>query len=158
MSASKFLHWGVSTYTDADLRHEGRCRSVERRAGKVHGDYVKAAAKLDVPFVPPPTADEEGQPPTEDEMARVRGVLAEWSDLGDYLHRANAPGSRIGTYRDASPSGETLVSFLAQTAPAELWECLAAFRAAVDTLLPGRYAWMASDSLHCTVRALDLLD
>ena len=43
----KFLHWGVSTYTEADLKHEGRCRSVERRAGKVHGDYVKAASKLD---------------------------------------------------------------------------------------------------------------
>jgi hypothetical protein len=115
--------------------------------------------QLDIPFVPPPTPDEERQPPpTEDEMSRVRGVLAEWSDLGDYLPRANAPGSRIGSYRDASPSGETLVSFLAQAAPAELWECLAAFRAAVDTLLPGRYAWMASDSLHCTVRALDLTD
>ena len=43
----KFLHWGVSTYTEADLEHEGRCRAVERRAGKVHDDYVKAAAKLD---------------------------------------------------------------------------------------------------------------
>ena len=41
----KFLHWGVSTYTEADLKHEDRCRSVERRAGKVHDDYVKAAAK-----------------------------------------------------------------------------------------------------------------
>ena len=29
----KFLHWGASTYTEADLKHEGRCRSVERRAG-----------------------------------------------------------------------------------------------------------------------------
>ena len=43
----KVLHWGVSTYTEADLEHEGRCRAVERRAGKVHDDYVKAAAKLD---------------------------------------------------------------------------------------------------------------
>ena len=33
--------------TEADLKHEDRCRSVERRAGKVHGDYVKAASKLD---------------------------------------------------------------------------------------------------------------
>ena len=35
------------TYTEADLKHGGRCRSVERRTGKVHGGYVKAAAKLD---------------------------------------------------------------------------------------------------------------
>ena len=32
----------------ADLKHaDDRCRAVERRAGKVHDDYVKAAAKLD---------------------------------------------------------------------------------------------------------------
>ena len=43
----KFLHWGVTTYTKADLEHERRCRSVERRAEAVHGEYVNKARKLD---------------------------------------------------------------------------------------------------------------
>ena len=43
----KFLHWGVTTYTKADLEHERRCRSVERRAEAVHGEYVNKARRLD---------------------------------------------------------------------------------------------------------------
>ena len=31
---------------------------------------------------------------------------------------------------------------------------LTAFRAAVDALMPGRFAWLTEDSLHCTVRPL----
>ena len=89
--------------------------------------------------------------PSAEEQARVRGVLDEWSDLEAYLPRVNAPGSRIGSYREASPQGSTLVAFVGNS---ELRELVAPFRSAVDALLPGRYAWLDDASLHCTVRAL----
>ena len=89
--------------------------------------------------------------PSDAEQARVRGVLDEWSDLETYLPRVNAPGSRIGSYREESPSGVTLVAFVGAS---ELRELVAQFRSAVDALLPGRYAWLDDASLHCTVRAL----
>ena len=89
--------------------------------------------------------------PSDAERARVRGVLDEWSDLEAYLLRVNAPGSRIGSYREESPSGVTLVAFVGAS---ELWELVVQFRSAVDALLPGRYAWLDDASLHCTVRAL----
>ena len=89
--------------------------------------------------------------PSDAEQARVRGVLDEWSDLETYLPRVNAPGSRISSYREASPQGSTLVAFIGTS---ELRELVAQFRSAVDALLPGRYAWLDSASLHCTVRAL----
>ena len=95
------------------------------------------------------TVDDSG--PSDAEQARVRGVLDEWSDLETYLPRVNAPGSRIGSYREASPQGSTLVAFVGAS---ELREVVALFRAAVDALLPGRYAWLDDASLHCTVRAL----
>ena len=96
--------------------------------------------------------------PSEAERSRVDGVLSEWDDLPAYLPRVNAPGSRIGSYREGSPSGATLAGFLELARSAEGGELLSglgAFRAAVDELLPGRYAWLADESLHCTVRALD---
>ena len=89
--------------------------------------------------------------PSDAEQARVRGVLDEWSDLEAYLPRVNAPGSRISSYREASPQGSTLVAFIGAS---ELRELVAQFRSAVDALLPGRYAWLDDASLHCTVRAL----
>ena len=89
--------------------------------------------------------------PSAAERERVRGVLDEWSDLETYLPRVNAPGSRIGSYREESPSGVTLVAFIGTS---ELRELFALFQAAVDALLPGRYAWLDDASLHCTVRAL----
>ena len=89
--------------------------------------------------------------PSDAEQARVRGVLDEWSDLETYLPRVNAPGSRISSYREASPQGSTLVAFIGAS---ELREVVAPFRSAVDALLPGRYAWLDDASLHCTVRAL----
>ena len=89
--------------------------------------------------------------PSAEEQARVRGVLDEWSDLETYLPRVNAPGSRISSYREASPQGSTLVAFIGTS---ELRELVAQFRSAVDALLPGRYAWLDDASLHCTVRAL----
>ena len=89
--------------------------------------------------------------PSDAEQARVRGVLDEWSDLETYLPRVNAPGSRIGSYRESSPAGRTLVAFVGTFG---LRELVAQFRSAVDALLPGRYAWLDDASLHCTVRAL----
>ena len=89
--------------------------------------------------------------PSDAEQARVCGVLDEWSDLETYLPRVNAPGSRIGSYRESSPQGSTLVAFIGAS---ELRELVAQFRSAVDALLPGRYAWLDGASLHCTVRAL----
>ena len=89
--------------------------------------------------------------PSDAEQARVRGVLDEWSDLEAYLPRVNAPGSRIGSYRESSPQGSTLVAFIGAS---ELRELVAQFRSAVDALLPGRYAWLDDASRHCTVRAL----
>ena len=89
--------------------------------------------------------------PSDAERERVRGVLDEWSDLETYLPRVNAPGSRISSYREESPSGVTLVAFVGNS---ELRELVVQFRSAVDALLPGRYAWLDDASLHCTVRAL----
>jgi hypothetical protein len=43
----KTLHRGTSTYSDADVRHAARCRSVQRRAEKVHAEYAKRAIDLD---------------------------------------------------------------------------------------------------------------
>ena len=43
----KFVHWGVSTYTRADIEHRGRCRSVARRAEDVLPEYVAKAARMD---------------------------------------------------------------------------------------------------------------
>ena len=97
------------------------------------------------------TADDSE--PSAAEQARVRGVLDEWSDLETYLPRVNQPGSRISSYREASPQGSTLVAFVGTS---ELRELVAPFRSAVDALLPGRYAWLDDASLHCTVRALGL--
>ena len=95
------------------------------------------------------TADDSE--PSAAEQARVRGVLDEWSDLETYLPRVNQPGSRISSYREASPQGSTLVAFIGAS---ELRELVALFRSAVDALLPGRYAWLDDASRHCTVRAL----
>ena len=96
-------------------------------------------------------SDVDDSEPSDAEQARVRGVLDEWSDLEAYLPRVNQPGSRISSYREASPQGSTLVAFIGAS---ELREVVAQFRAAVDALLPGRYAWLDDASLHCTVRAL----
>ena len=89
--------------------------------------------------------------PSDAERARVRGVLDEWSDLETYLPRVNAPGSRIGSYRESSPAGQPLVAFVGAS---ELRELVAQFRSAVDARLPARYAWRDDAALHCTVRAL----
>lgn len=104
-----------------------------------------------------PPSTTAGEAPSEEELERVRGVLGEWDDLGDYLPKVNAPGSRIGSYRHDSPSGSTLVAFLDGpngAAPAALFDAVRELKAAVDAALPGKYAWLDEASLHCTIRAL----
>lgn len=89
-----------------------------------------------------------------EERGGVDGVLAEWSDLTVYLPNVNAPGSRIGSYREASPDGSTLVGFLELGEGNPLRERVLAFERAVDDLLPGRYHWLEAESWHCTLRSL----
>ena len=103
----------------------------------------------------------QGSPPAG-EVARVQSVLSEWDDIEGYLPKFNMPGSRISSYREASPSGATLVAFLfpdllcrpvcAGMPP--LLKAISKFRDAVDQEFPGRWVWLADESLHCTVRSL----
>jgi hypothetical protein len=44
----KTPHWCTSTYSDADIRHAARFRSMQRRAEGVHGEFVKSAIDLDI--------------------------------------------------------------------------------------------------------------
>lgn len=92
----------------------------------------------------------------------VRAVLSEWDDEEIYLEHLNRPGSRISSYREASPAGSTLVAFLGEHlvpggAASALAGLLSDFRDDVDAELSGNYEWLAALSLHCTVRSLDPL-
>jgi hypothetical protein len=103
-----------------------------------------------LPLLPP----RSGAPPEAAEAARVDATLAEWGGerLASYLEGANRAGSRISTYREASPPGATLVAFLG--AGAALDAALDAFQEAVDGAFPGRFVWLDRASLHVTVRGL----
>jgi hypothetical protein len=114
----------------------------------------RTVERRELPLQPAGT-DADAASPSAAEQERVQGVLREWDDLPAYLPAVNKPGSRIGSYREASPAGATLVAFLADAAPPALHTLLDAFRAGVDELLPGRYVWLEPRSLHCTVRSLD---
>jgi hypothetical protein len=97
-------------------------------------------------------------PTSGEERERVRGVVKEWDDLPAYLGKFNQPGSRAASYREGSPAGATLVAFLSGGTHELLFELLSEFRVAVDDALPGVYRWLDTESLHCTVRALDQLE
>jgi len=131
----------VTKYNRRGLEAEGR---IETRA-------VPLAAPIPEPEVP---GFEEG--PSSEERARVTSVLSEWDDEAAYLPRVVAEGARISTYREASPSGTTLVAFLdeGEAESAALAASLSAFRLAVNERFPGRFAWLRQESLHVTVRAL----
>lgn len=87
----------------------------------------------------------------EEPLARI---LAGWNqDLPAYLPLVNNYDKRIRSYR-CDATGLTLVAFLDSR---ELLCALADFKLAVDDAFPGRYQWFDPDSLHCTVRALDIL-
>ena len=85
-------------------------------------------------------------PPTEAEAARVAATLGEWEGdlLAQYLDGANRAGSRLSSYREASPPGATLVAFLGG---AWLRGALEGFAGAVEALLPGRFAFLQPSSL-----------
>lgn len=95
------------------------------------------------------------EPQLEEDRARVDHVVQEWDDLPTYLTKVNTPGSRIGSYREESPSGATCVAFL-DALPSQLRSCLDEFVTDIETNFPGRYSWMKPHSLHCTLRSLDL--
>lgn len=95
--------------------------------------------------------------PSEEEQSRVNIVISEWNDVQAYLPKVNAPGSRIGSYRQVS-RGFTCVAFIDSSLPKHLRDVLSEFRGAVDEEFPGRYGWLDDTSLHCTLRSLDSLD
>jgi hypothetical protein len=98
----------------------------------------------------------DGAPPEPAEAARVEATLAEWAGerLPAYLEGANRAGSRISSYREASPPGATLVAFLGVAGASALGVALDAFAAEVEGLFPGRFVWLERGSLHATVRGL----
>jgi len=87
------------------------------------------------------------------EKTAVDKVVEEWCNLETYLPKANAPGSRISSYRRAA-LGATCVAFL-DPLPTELQQYLTDFRKAVDNEFPSRYIWLEEYSLHCTLRSID---
>ena len=108
-----------------------------------------------VPLSPPSSTSLSSEPSAQ-EKKRVTGVIEEWTGpkLSSYLSLANKQGSNISSYRESSPTGSTLVGFLSDV-PAALALSLTAFQEAIDSAFPGRFVWMKSESLHCTIRSLD---
>jgi hypothetical protein len=100
----------------------------------------------------------DASPPSPAEAARARATLSEWEGerLEAYLEGANRAGSRISTYREESPAGSTLVTYIRAGGEegGALDVALDAFQAGVDSRFPGRFAWLSRDSLHATVRGL----
>jgi hypothetical protein len=106
----------------------------------------------------------------------------------EYLSKVNQPGSRMNTYRQSikaiieesktandsgsmnmnNINGVTCVTFINDNDndshqhggnfPDRYRQILIDFRIAVDIEFPGRYAWFAEKSLHCTIRSLDTTD
>mmetsp|Transcript_34254 Transcript_34254/g.68204 ORF Transcript_34254/g.68204 Transcript_34254/m.68204 type:complete len:271 (-) Transcript_34254:122-934(-) len=52
------------------------------------------------------------EPVAAAERERVDSILGEWADVESYHAHAAAPGSRISSYREASPAGMTCATFL----------------------------------------------
>jgi len=100
----------------------------------------------------------DSTPPSTGEEERVAITLDEWSGnrLSTYLEGANREGSRASSYREASPSGSTIVTFLgpAVTSGKPLSEALDAFARDVNDSFPGRFVWLDRNSLHCTLRGI----
>lgn len=124
---------------------EYECRSLERLVGR--RDISLAVPGSDMADI----VDVE-------EKATADGVVDEWSDLESYLPKVNAPGSRIGSYRNDDShggSGSTCVAFLRESMPEEMMRRLSEFEESVEREFPGRYSWLDKSSLHCTLRSLD---
>ena len=98
--------------------------------------------------------EEDNSKPSDEEQSRVNSVMSEWNDAQTYLPRVNAPGSRIGSYRQDT-RGNTCGAFIDSAMPSYLRKCLSEFRNAVNDEFSGRYVWLDESSLHCTLRSLD---
>ena len=121
----------------------------------------RLSMRINVPLDDPTTnscndvdEDSSNSTPSEEEQSRVNRVISEWNDVQAYLPKVNAPGSRIGSYRQDF-RGQTCVAFIDSTMPTYLRDVLSEFRHAVDEEFPGRYGWLDETSLHCTLRSLD---
>lgn len=104
---------------------------------------------LKIPLSRIPNSGDFTDGPSLEECEKVAGVLAEWGDLPAYLEKVNDAGSRISTYREASPHGATLVAFLPYL------DTMSNFKQRIEALLPGHFEWMDPESVHCTIRSLD---
>ena len=99
-SATTQNSWKTENQCEADLKHEDRCRAVERRAGKVHDDHVKAAAKLDaahcgtLPDAPPGPVELKRAG-----LARAGAATGRWPLRRDGRVRGRASG---GVYENAA--------------------------------------------------------
>ena len=115
------------------------CRSLERRT-----ETLAMAMK---PSPPPPSPE----PPEPSEQRRVETILRELSatNLAAYLTLVNREGHRVDHYRQRA-IGRSLVFDLQDNAPA----LIEVFVSAVEQILPGRYAWFASDRRHVAIRRL----
>ena len=123
---------------------EYSCRSLE----KLHN-------RVDIPLRMESTMNHVESVVAAEEKAIVDCVVDEWNqDLAAYLAKVNAPGSRIGSYREQSHQGATCVIFL-HPLPGAVRKQIANFRTAIDKEFPGRYVWLHEESLHCTLRSLD---
>lgn len=137
--ASEKEEIGVHSLSAVDYH----CRSLE-----------ELRSRIDVALTPSGGTDDSLKSPDADQREIVDSVVAEWSGLTQYLAKMNAPGSDITSYREKSPAGSTCVAFLS-TLPDTLEKHLKDFQSALDKQFPGRYAWLDTDSLHCTLRSLD---
>ena len=118
-------------------------------------------SRIDVSLVDTALEDAMENSASLEQESRVDSVIQEWSDLPAYLPKVNAPGSRIGSYREESSAdgGVTCVAFLGLTSPSEtLPKHIVNFQDEIDKYFPGRYAWLDSKSWHCTLRSLDQKD
>ena len=95
----------------------------------------------------------------EEQVIKVRSVLDEWNDVESYLPCANRSGSRLSSYREATPfPGLTLVASIGTEVTENkvngLSELLSQLKDSLEALFPNRFIWFSPDSLHCTIRSL----
>ena len=91
--------------------------------------------------------------------ATVDSVVEEWQHEKNYLPKVNHTcSSRMSSYRTTQQRGTTCVAFLQSALSSDhrvLKQIMIDFRIAVDLEFPGRYAWFAETSWHCTLRSID---
>ena len=124
---------------------EYECRSLEQLHSRVDVPLVKTGKVHTIP--------------SQEQRENVDTVVKEWEIVSEYLGKVNAPGSRMKSYRLSEEGeegvGATCVAFLEGCLSRRLRQILVDFRIAIDLEFPGRYAWFAEVSLHCTLMSLD---